>query len=59
VIRAGSIVIRVDDLERMFEFWSAALDYVPRDRDDPDFVRLKALGAPRCTGSGCRRMPTS
>lgn len=27
----GSIVIRVDDLVRMTEFWSAALDYAPRD----------------------------
>ena len=27
----GSIVIRVDDLVRQTEFWSAALDYVPRD----------------------------
>ena len=41
MIRVGSIVIRVDDLERMTEFWSRALDYVPRDRDDPDFVVLR------------------
>lgn len=42
MIRVGSIVIRVDDLNRQTEFWSAALDYVPRE--DPseggDFVLL-------------------
>jgi len=41
-LRVGSIVIRVDDLVRQTEFWSAALDYVPRD--DPktsDFVLLR------------------
>jgi catechol 2,3-dioxygenase-like lactoylglutathione lyase family enzyme len=42
VIRVGSIVLRVDDLQRQTEFWSAALDYVPRE--DPvadDFVLLR------------------
>jgi predicted enzyme related to lactoylglutathione lyase len=42
MLRVGSIVIRVDDLVRQTEFWSAALDYVPRD--DPsadDFVLLR------------------
>lgn len=39
MIRVGSIVIRVDDLERQAEFWSRALYYVRRiDRDD--FVLL-------------------
>lgn len=43
-LRIGSIVIRVDDLVRQTEFWSAALNYVPRD--DPhapnaDFVLLR------------------
>lgn len=32
----GSIVIRVDDLERQTAFWTAALDYVPRGADDGD-----------------------
>jgi len=41
MIHVGSIVIRVDDLERMVDFWSAALHYVPRDRNDPDFVLLR------------------
>jgi hypothetical protein len=42
MLRVGSIVVRVDDLVRQTEFWSAALDYVPRD--DPtqsDFVLLR------------------
>jgi predicted enzyme related to lactoylglutathione lyase len=37
----GSIVIRVHDLARQKAFWSAALDYVPREDDDPDFVLLR------------------
>ncbi len=42
MLRIGSIVIRVDDLPRQVEFWSAALDYVPRDDpDDDDFVLLR------------------
>ena len=41
MIRVGSIVIRVDDLDRQVDFWSAALGYVPRDRDDPDMVLLR------------------
>jgi catechol 2,3-dioxygenase-like lactoylglutathione lyase family enzyme len=43
----GSIVLRVDDLRRQTEFWSAALDYVPREEPDGDFVLLR----PR-TGEG-------
>ena len=43
----GSIVIRVDDLERQRAFWTAALDYVPREGDDDSFALLR----PR-TGSG-------
>ena len=38
----GSIVIRVHDLARQKAFWSAALDYVPRDPgEDPDSVVLR------------------
>jgi predicted enzyme related to lactoylglutathione lyase len=37
----GSIVIRVDDLELQKQFWSQALDYVPRDGDSDDFVLLQ------------------
>ncbi|HAX81511.1 MAG TPA: glyoxalase [Actinobacteria bacterium] len=47
MIRVGSIVLRVDDLRRQTEFWSAALDYVPRDENSDDFVLLR----PR-TGEG-------
>ena len=41
MITIGSIVIRVDDLERQRDFWTAALDYVPRDGDDDDFALLR------------------
>lgn len=41
MIRIGSIVIRVDDLKRQAEFWAAALDYVPRDGSDDDFVLMR------------------
>jgi len=41
MITIGSIVIRVDDLERQKAFWTAALDYLPRDGDDDDFALLR------------------
>jgi predicted enzyme related to lactoylglutathione lyase len=41
MIRVGSIVLRVDDLQRQTEFWTAALDYVPRDDDSDDFRLLR------------------
>ena len=42
MIRVGSIVIRVDDLQRQTEFWSAALDYLPREGPTADdFVLLR------------------
>ena len=40
MLRVGSIVIRVDDLARQTAFWTAALDYLPRDLDADDFVLL-------------------
>jgi catechol 2,3-dioxygenase-like lactoylglutathione lyase family enzyme len=40
-VRVGSIVIRVDDLEGEKAFWSAALDYVPREEDDDTFALLR------------------
>ncbi len=40
MIRVGSIVMRVDDLQRQAEFWAAALDYAPRQLDD-DFMLLR------------------
>ena len=44
MIRTGSIVLRVDDLQRQTEFWAAALDYVPRDDSSDDFVLLRPRG---------------
>jgi catechol 2,3-dioxygenase-like lactoylglutathione lyase family enzyme len=41
VLRIGSIVLRVDDLQRQTEFWQAALGYVRRDdAESDDFVLL-------------------
>jgi catechol 2,3-dioxygenase-like lactoylglutathione lyase family enzyme len=44
VLRIGSIVLRVDDLQRQTEFWQAALGYVRRDDGESDDVVL--LGPP-------------
>jgi len=41
MIRVGSIVLRVDDLARQREFWTAALDYVPREETSDDFALLR------------------
>jgi catechol 2,3-dioxygenase-like lactoylglutathione lyase family enzyme len=42
MIRIGSIVLRVDDLERQTEFWQAALGYERRrEADNDDFVLLR------------------
>jgi predicted enzyme related to lactoylglutathione lyase len=41
VIRVGSIVIRVDDLQRQAAFWEAALDYVRREGESDDFMLLR------------------
>jgi len=41
MLRVGSIVFRVDDLERQKQFWMAALDYVPREGADDDFALLR------------------
>ncbi len=40
MLRVGSIVIRVDDLERQAAFWAAALGYERVDMD-ADFVLLR------------------
>jgi catechol 2,3-dioxygenase-like lactoylglutathione lyase family enzyme len=40
MIRIGSVVIRVDDLERQRTFWTAALGYVAREGDDDTFALL-------------------
>jgi catechol 2,3-dioxygenase-like lactoylglutathione lyase family enzyme len=44
MVTIGSIVIRVDDLEKQQAFWTAALDYVPRGPeggDDEGFTLLR------------------
>ena len=41
MLRVGSIVIRVDDLQLQTGFWTKALDYVPRDNDATDFMLLR------------------
>jgi catechol 2,3-dioxygenase-like lactoylglutathione lyase family enzyme len=41
MIRVGSIVLRVDDLQRQTEFWAAALGYERRQGDSDDFVLLR------------------
>lgn len=41
MLKVGSVVIRVDDLERQAAFWSAALDAEPRSGEEGDFVLLK------------------
>ena len=41
MITIGSIVLRVADLERQTAFWTAALDYVPREETSDDFVLLR------------------
>ena len=40
MIRIGSIVIRVDDLQRQASFWQQALGYERRIDDSDDFVLL-------------------
>ncbi len=41
MLRVGSIVIRVDDIERQACFWEAALGYERRAGDDDDFILLR------------------
>jgi catechol 2,3-dioxygenase-like lactoylglutathione lyase family enzyme len=42
-LRIGSVVLRVDDLERQAAFWEAALGYVRRESagESDDFVLLR------------------
>ena len=46
VIRIGSIVLRVDDLQRQRAFWMAALDYLPREGDGNAFALLRPRTGP-------------
>ncbi len=41
MLRVGSVVLRVDDLQRQTAFWAAALDYLPREESDDDFQLLR------------------
>ncbi|QKJ20934.1 VOC family protein [Microbacterium hominis] len=41
MLTVGSIVIRVDDLEREIAFWTQALDYVAREPHAADFALLR------------------
>lgn len=41
MLRVGSVVIRVDDLQAQQEFWTQALHYVAREGDDDDFALLR------------------
>lgn len=45
-LRVGSIVIRVDDLAAQMAFWTAALDYVPREDPQEDWVVLRPVNGP-------------
>ncbi|SFT55202.1 VOC family protein [Arthrobacter sp. ov118] len=44
MLSIGSIVIRVENLERQMSFWQAALSYEPRYAPDGDFVILQPPG---------------
>ncbi|MQA27168.1 MAG: VOC family protein [Micromonosporaceae bacterium] len=36
MLRIGTVVLGVNDLRRAMDFWSRALDYVPREEPDDD-----------------------
>jgi catechol 2,3-dioxygenase-like lactoylglutathione lyase family enzyme len=40
MLTIGSVVLRVDDIERQKAFWTAALGYVAREGDDEGFALL-------------------
>src|SRR6478736_5566934 len=44
MLSIGSIVIRVDNLERQLAFWQAALGFEPRRQPADDFVILQPPG---------------
>jgi len=43
MIRIGSVVLRVDDLQRQAAFWQAALGYEQRHESQNHFHRSPAL----------------
>ncbi|WP_270886776.1 VOC family protein [Pedococcus sp. 5OH_020] len=40
-LRVGSIVVTVADVARAMAFWAGALDLVPREAPEPDWVVLR------------------
>jgi len=46
MLTVGSIVIRVTDLAHQMDFWTRALDYVPREPAEDDFVVLRPRSGP-------------
>ncbi|AUY51077.1 VOC family protein [Streptomyces sp. CB01881] len=46
MLTIGSVVLGVDDVRRAVAFWTAALDYVPRDAVDDDWVVLLPANGP-------------
>ncbi|GAB3448310.1 VOC family protein [Actinophytocola sediminis] len=41
MLTVGSVVLGVEDLQRALRFWTQALDYIPRDQPEPDWVVLR------------------
>lgn len=46
MLKVGSIVIRVDDIDAQARFWRLALDYVVREPASSDFVVLRPRNGP-------------
>lgn len=59
MISIGSTVLRVDDLQRQVEFWTEALNDVPRAGDADDFVLLNRGTAPNRTSRRIERARSS
>lgn len=49
----GSIVIRVENLERQMDFWQAALGLEPRREPEGGFVILQSPGGGTCISLDC------
>jgi catechol 2,3-dioxygenase-like lactoylglutathione lyase family enzyme len=46
MLTIGSVVLGVDDFARALDFWTAALDYVPREPPDDGWVVLVPRSGP-------------
>lgn len=43
-LQLATVVLNVQDMQRAVRFWTAALGYVPREKDwDPEFMMLAAV----------------